>query len=373
VDCVFQSKSGVKITQVPQERFLYGHILDGPDILDEVIVRRKESDRIYGTRAVHIGCHGGGAAANAIINLLCRKGAALRDPEYALEHAAACGRISRVELAAHKALKNCVSELALPALVGELHEHLLERELVRIYCLFEKDSEAATGALQELLERNWALPLADPRSVVIAGYPNVGKSSLFNAIADKERVIVHHTPGTTRDVVDMLVVSDGVPFHLLDSAGLGEAKSSIEKQAEEFALGALGSASLILFVFDNSRAAKEREIEIYNSLDSKRLIPIINKTDLPRAKAPPVPQALEVSALTGAGIEKLRHGITRRLAGKPAGGKGPVVFLDNQERALKAALAAGQAGKACAAAEVVAELLGHIPAPGDSKADLCGL
>jgi tRNA modification GTPase len=353
VDSLFRSKSGRKITTVPPSRFLYGNIVKDGEILDEVIVRRKETDRIYGAETVEIGCHAGGAAAHAIIDALVELGAAHVSFDKVLEAACAQGRISRIEMDAHVALRSCVSGKALPVLLAELDRHHLEREIESICRLIGEGSSQAAQLIRHLLKNSWAIPYVEPQSVFITGFPNVGKSSLFNALTGRERVIVHDTAGTTRDVVDELVLLDEVPVRLLDSAGVGESKTEIEKLAEEFAFRAMEEAALILFVFDSSRPAKEAELKLYRQLDSELLIPIINKTDLPPAGiVPEVSGALKVSALTGKGVPALREEIAGKLARQPRETGEPVVFAAKQRDLLREALERLEAGNGRKALEL---------------------
>ncbi len=388
VDLLFQARSGKAIAKAPAGRFLYGHIVKDGVVLDEVIVRGKETDRIYGAETVQIGCHGGGAAARAIIDALAAEGALETDSEKALEAAWQQGRISRIELDAHHALKGCASERALPVLLAELDKHHLEREIERIYRQKPRTSvrgsdadntpalsgkrggasEAAVLAIRDLLENSWAVAHVEPQPVFITGFPNVGKSSIFNALAGRERVIVHETPGTTRDVVEEVILLDKIPVRLLDAAGVGESKTEIEKLAEEFAFRALDEAALILFVFDGSRPVKETELKLYRQLDSELLIPIINKADLARSELPEeLSGTMEVSALTGQGIEQLRSVIAAKLAPQSGDAAKPAAFTVRQRDLLQRALNALEAGKAIAGLEALGQLLGRLPGSGRGK------
>lgn len=360
-DSIFRSKSRASIAQTPPERFRYGHIVKDGQIIDEVIVRRKEHGRICSAQSVEIGCHGGGVPASTVIDLLVDAGAVLTDSDAMLKAAAGEGRISRIEADAHRMLRACVSEEALHVLLAELEKHSLEKELVRIYRLIAQRDAACVQELRKLLEHSWAVPYADPRPVFITGFPNVGKSSLFNAISGRERVIVHDTPGTTRDVIEELLVADDVPFRLHDCAGVGESRTELEKQAQAFALRAIEAATLILMVFDGSRPVKEAQMELYYHLDCEKLLPIINKTDLERARMPAdLRPCVEVSALTGAGVKELCAKLTRRLTQRPQA-PGPSAFTARQEGSLQTALAALEAGNVTAGLEAIAEVIGRVP------------
>jgi tRNA modification GTPase len=313
------------------------------NILDEVIIRRKEYDRVYGAETVEIGCHAGGAAAQAVMDAFLELGADRSSSEDVLESACEQGRISRIELDARNALENCFCGKALSALLAELHEHPLERETEEICRLIEtntpKEIAKAAQRIRNLLNCTWAIPYVEPQPVFIAGFPNVGKSSLFNALTGVERVIVHDVAGTTRDVVDEMAVLGELPVRLHDSAGVGESATGIEKKAQGFAFRGLKEAALVLFVFDGSRPVKEGELKLYGQLDCAKLIPIINKTDLPETRdIPGLDNALKVSALTGRGIPELGSAIAASLAPQKAPAGRLAVFTGKQEKLLENAL-----------------------------------
>jgi tRNA modification GTPase len=359
VDQVFRAKSGMTLCEAPPGRVLYGWIVDNGVTLDEVIVLRKQTERLYGAATIEIGCHGGGAAARAIMDALAALGAVETTWNQAVETAYKEGRISRIEAESHRALRDCLSPRALPVLLAELDTHPLEREIAGALNLAATDSSKAALRLRALLNQSWAVPFIEPQAVFIAGFPNVGKSSLFNALAGSRKVIVHETPGTTRDYVEEVVAIDELPVRLFDSAGLGESATGIEKLAEEFAFRAMKDARIVLFVFDSSRPLKEGELALYNQLDCATVIPIINKTDLPgAARAAEVPGAIGVSALTGAGLEQVRAAIAGHLLCLPAAVSEAVVFTGRQETVLREALHALESGDAGGAVEALTEALG---------------
>ncbi len=359
VDGIFRSKSGLTLAEAPPGRILYGWIVDNGVTLDEVIALRKETERICDAETVEIGCHGGGAAARAVMDALSGLGAVETTWDQALDAACARGETSHIETEANKALRDCLSPTALPVLLFELDAHPLEREIARTLTLVETDGPKAELALRTLLNQTWPVPFVEPQAVFIAGFPNAGKSSLFNALAGRKKVIVHDTPGTTRDYVDEVVALDELPVRLFDSAGLGESATDIEKLAEEFAFRAMKEARIVLFVFDGSRPVKEGEMTLYNQLDCATLIPIINKTDLPRAEgAAGVPGAIGVSALTGEGLEQVREAVAGHLVCMPAAVSEAVVFTARQEGLLWKALHALEAGDMDGAAGALTEALG---------------
>jgi tRNA modification GTPase len=176
---------------------------------------------------------------------------------------------------------------------GDLHS--AERQLA------ELDSRAAVGG-----------HLTTPWRVVVAGAPNVGKSSLVNAIAGYQRCIVAPTPGTTRDVVTTLVALDGWPVELADTAGMRPAVEALESAGIQLARDTVAAADLCLWVLDSSVPAECPD----PSLDGVKLV--INKIDLPPAWDQPLDKnAIRVSALTGSGIAGLCQAISHWLAPDP--------------------------------------------------------
>jgi tRNA modification GTPase len=148
--------------------------------------------------------------------------------------------------------------------------------------------------------------------VVIAGQPNAGKSSLLNALAGAELAIVTPIPGTTRDVVSQTIQIEGVPLHVIDTAGLRESEDHVEKIGIERAWGQIESADAVLFLHDLTRAAAADYIEgdaaIARTLAARLpgAVPVIdvwNKADLAHAAA----HGLQLSAKTGAGLDELRR------------------------------------------------------------------
>jgi len=358
-DKVFRSKSGITISRSAPGRILYGHLQNSGETIDEAIAVRRENDRIYGSETVEIGCHGGDAAAREAAGLLAGYGAASVTRDDVFEEAVIRGRISRMEAEAQAALLTCASAKVLPALLEEIASHPLEKRSRKILEEISADPGSAARKIRALLENTWAVPFVEPRSVFIAGFPNVGKSSIFNALCEKKRAIVHDSPGTTRDVIEEEISLDGLPLKLFDSAGMGESKDEIEWLAEEFALRGARQADLVVFVFEGSRPVKEREMKLYRRLDCGKLIPIINKADLPDESDGFAPEgAMKVSASTGAGMEKLKHMLATEVLGPNEPNDGPAVFTGRQSELLREALDFLKKDDRGKAAKKIAELIG---------------
>jgi tRNA modification GTPase len=156
-------------------------------------------------------------------------------------------------------------------------------------------------------------------AVAITGLPNVGKSSLFNRLLERDRAIVAEIPGTTRDTLEEEIDLEGVPVRLVDSAGIRPAGDPVESEGIRRARVAEREADLVLFVLDGSRETvdEERAVLAEGGAERSRSLVIVNKVDLPGvAQRPlPCPGALRVSAKTGHGLDGLREVVRQRLLG----------------------------------------------------------
>jgi tRNA modification GTPase len=168
----------------------------------------------------------------------------------------------------------------------------------------------------------------DGFAMAVVGRPNVGKSSVFNALLAQERSIVTDRPGTTRDLVSEFTNIGGIPVRLLDTAGIHDSQDHIEKLGIDRSLQAMVDADIILLVLDTSRKQSRQDLVLKSRLDSLPCIAVMNKADLASrwpAKARRVfsgdwPQ-VEVSAKTGSGIDALRSAILSRVLGTARAGR----------------------------------------------------
>jgi tRNA modification GTPase len=165
--------------------------------------------------------------------------------------------------------------------------------------------------------------------VVIAGQPNVGKSSLINALAGYERAIVFDTPGTTRDALSVLTAIDGWPVELTDTAGIRTTSDDLEQQAIKRARRLLSVAELIVLVFDLSKPWSAEDQQLLR--DFPNAIVVHNKSDIAAANVDPMrPTGLPLSARTNAGMSALVQAIGHRLAPHPPLRGEAVPFTDQQ-------------------------------------------
>ena len=178
-------------------------------------------------------------------------------------------------------------------------------------------NEAARQSVDALLaQADLGLHLTRSWQVVVAGLPNVGKSSLVNAIAGYQRAIVHSTPGTTRDIVSVQTAMDGWPVEISDTAGLRETGGEIERAGLDLARQKILAADLIVLVFDNSLPWSDQDQALVEAHPAA--LRVHNKSDVPPASGPGQrPPGVEVSAMHSAGIDGLCHEIAVRLVPHP--------------------------------------------------------
>jgi tRNA modification GTPase len=228
---------------------------------------------------------------------------------------------SEATLALSKAATLRTAKILLDQTHGAFH-----REIARL--LNADDEELARGVDRLLIHSRTGLHLCEPFRVVIAGAPNVGKSSLVNALAGYTRSIVSPIAGTTRDIVTTRLAIDGWPIELADTAGLREGGETLESMGREQARAALKDADLVLWVLDVSKRIISPETI------SGRLFTIANKIDAPSASNNPA-HGPRVSAKTGEGIEELCQFISRQLVPQPPEPGEAVPFLEKQVRILQ--------------------------------------
>lgn len=196
--------------------------------------------------------------------------------------------------------------------------------------------------------------LRDGLKVAIVGRPNVGKSSLMNALFGSERAIVTASAGTTRDVIDEKVSMDGVPVRLIDTAGIREANDEAERIGVDRARAALRDADVVCLVLDASAPLTAQDEALLTQTQAGTRIVVLNKSDLPQACAS-VGDAIHVSAKTGEGLRALQDAILALAA--PARADGSIITNERHIRALELALhalrdAAAASELDCAATDV---------------------
>ena len=336
---IFRAKSngGLK-----SHRFSYGDVVEPAtgDLVDEAMVVFMKCPNSY-TRedVVEIQCHGGTLVVSRILSLAIAQGARLAEPGEFTKRAFLNGRIDLVQAEAVMDVISSRTDASL-ALAQHQREGLLSRRLSVVkegvlYALayvealidFPEDDvdvavetdvlgrvAPALAELDLLIEGfDEGRVLRDGVSVVIAGKPNVGKSSLLNTLLKEKRAIVTSVPGTTRDLIEEVVNINGLPVKLLDTAGIRESEDQVEQEGVRLSLDRIPKADLVLFVIDGSAPFAAEDAAILQAIGGKSCIVVRNKSDLPLQAALPAgcsAPVVPISTLTGAGIPELRDAIT---------------------------------------------------------------
>lgn len=240
--------------------------------------------------------------------------------------------------------------------LDRLRADLLELEALIAYDIDFPDEDEGPVPV-ERVERTWAAArdgiaqllatapegerLREGALLVIAGRPNAGKSSLFNALLGRERAIVTEVPGTTRDAIEAHAVLEGFPFRLVDTAGLRDSSDRVEKIGIEVARRYLGAADLVLFCRDAGCEMRDTESEEFLASCRAPVVEVLTKVDLgPPSDRPTVRPSVAVSVVTGAGLAELRHWLAELAFGRllALGDVEPVVTRARHRAALERAL-----------------------------------
>jgi len=364
-----------RLADAPTHTLLYGRLAlndsaasPGSGVFDEVLVSVMRAPRSY-TRedVVEINCHGGIRLADEVIRACVSLGARRAERGEFTERAFLNGRLDLAQAEAVLDLVKARTKDALSAAYYELNGGLSARinalrdrltaSLARIETGLEFDEEdlgvgdprAESAAFREILSEISALVgtyargrlIAEGASVAIIGPPNVGKSSLLNAILGEDRAIVSHIPGTTRDLVEGEADLDGVRVRFVDTAGLRETGDAVEREGTKRAGRAASAADVVLLVCDGSG---EIPWDL-TPVSGRNAIIVINKMDKARNEVLSVLSAsagstpvFRVSALSGEGLDTLCRGIRETLcADAPEPKTGGVIIRARHADALSAA------------------------------------
>ena len=362
----------------------------GAAAIDEAVVTAFAAPHSYtGEDVVEIAAHGSPVVLETLLRGALSFGARLAGPGEFTQRAFLNGRI---DLTQAEAVQDLIAaqtleqvRMAAQQLGGALSQRVapVKEELVTLIALLEAGMDFAAGELDDVdvvspqqirtvltnvraalerLERSYARGhrLREGASLALVGRPNVGKSSLFNRLLQRERAIVTPLPGTTRDTVEEAMAVGGIPLRLIDTAGLRLAGEPPVDEAEALGIArsreALADADLVVVVLDATTAVSEEETALLRSLDGRPHVVVGNKSDLlestpPRGKDEP--GSLLTSALTGEGLEGLRAAILRLLHAEGDAATGGVLNSLRQQQAVATAL------ESLAAAETANE--GRIP------------
>lgn len=344
----FQPQGGKKLADYAVGRAVYGRFQSSDAADEDVVVGILSADEL------EIHCHGGEAAAQAICDALVEEGGeGLTAPDWIGETTA-----DRISAAALKTLASARTERTAAVLLDQ-YRGALRAAIERIErSLAEKNGAAAEEEIRRLL-RWWAdvgRHLTVPWKVVFAGRPNVGKSSLMNAILGYERSIVWPEPGTTRDVLVATTAIEGWRVELSDVAGLRVSGELIEREGIARAEQQIAAADLVVFVEDATAPWDDKLQRSFCHRRARGVVIAHNKWDLDGATREGRPRGVATSAVTGLGVKDLCSAMAKVLVPESPPCGLAVPFTVEQVRALDETLMELKSGNMKAAADAIGRL-----------------
>lgn len=306
-DKIFRRKGGKTLAEMETHTIHYGHICDGEEVIDEVMVLLMKNPRSY-TRedTVEIDCHGGVYVMKKILETVIKYGARPAEPGEFTKRAFLNGRIdlsqaeSVIDVIQAKndfALKSSMKQLSgsVSAAIKEIRGEVLHEIAFIESALDDPEHISLDGypeklksiveEIQKKVEKllstsDNGIILKEGISTVIVGKPNAGKSSLLNTLVGEERAIVTDIAGTTRDVLEEQINLNGIILNVIDTAGIRETEDVVEKIGVDKAKKYLSDADLVIYVVDSSTNLDENDFEIMELLKDRQAIILLNKSDL---------------------------------------------------------------------------------------------
>jgi len=372
----FRTPKGKQLADFEHHKVYYGSIFDqSMRLLDTVILLPMKAPRSYTCEdVIEIQCHGGLIPVKNILESLLAEGVRLAEPGEFTMRAYLNGRIDLVQAESVIDLINAKTDKSMNIALHQLNGGLsgiiknIKASYVELGSTLETriefveedvETEDNTAIIKNVKSvQNKVLNLIDSFKMgkllnegvllVLVGSPNVGKSSLLNALLQEERSIVTNIPGTTRDFIQENMSIDGIPFRVTDTAGISHTHDLIEQEGVKRSYDKMHEADITLFLLDGSREISEDELKIAALLDAPRSIIVINKSDLPQKtdlenikKLDIECPVVSISALTNTGVEKLKTCIIEKLGGHIEKER-VLVSNERQMLALKDAHTAGE-------------------------------
>lgn len=371
---ILRHLSGKPVSSWPERFVRVGMVVDSNgDLLDQVVFFLFKKPRSYtGEDILEIQGHGGEENLKLILSATLKAGARLAEPGEFTKRAFLNGRmdLSQAEAVIDliRAQTDIAQRAAFAQLSGKLSAllHNLEEDLMRILVPLEAaldypedeipdfDRKEASIKIDEvkrmiadlISQADKGRILREAATIVLAGRPNVGKSSILNRLLGEERAIVTPIPGTTRDFVAEIINLDGIPVRLVDTAGLREIDDPVEKEGVLRSWQLMEKAEIILFILDSAEEISAEEKEFVSKLKDKKVIFILNKSDLPTKTSPqdlsfvfPGTPVMTVSTLTGAGMEEMKKRLREELIGEEISREHPVLVTRlRHKKALEKAM-----------------------------------
>lgn len=341
IELVNKIFKGKDLTKVASHTINYGHIIDSNNnVIDEVLISVFKAPKTYTKEdVVEINCHGGMFVTNQIYELLVLNNARPATPGEFTKRAFLNGRIDLTKAEAVmdiiEAENLTASRMATSALMGSTKEKVddLRKRLMDIISIISvnidypeyDDVEELTnnqilpklkyiyGDIINILERSKSAKyLKNGVETAIIGKPNVGKSSLLNALLEEQKAIVTAIPGTTRDTIEAKINLGSVTLNLIDTAGIRNTEDVVEKIGVEKSFEVISKAELVLLVLDGSRKIDESDRELLELVKNKKHLTIVNKSDLKQViDLNELENPIIISTSSTKDIENLKNEITK--------------------------------------------------------------
>lgn len=304
---VFQNFKGNRIEEISNRKLQYGHIVDKDSVVDEVLIAFMKNPYTY-TREdmVEIYCHGGSIAVRKVLNLLLVKGAFIAERGEFTRRAFLNGRldlsqaeavIDLIDAKTDKSYEASLNQLSggLKNEIKELKDKILDmltrvefsinfmedlQDELPVQPVLDRGDEVVQNIDRLLNTSNKGRILREGIRTVIVGKPNVGKSSLLNAILKENRAIVTDIPGTTRDTIEEYIDLGGVSIKLIDTAGIRDTEDVVESIGVSKSISLIESADLVIGIFDMSGQLDQEDLKIIELLKDRKSIILLNKHDL---------------------------------------------------------------------------------------------
>ena len=339
VNKIFKGKN---LEDVDSHTINYGHIVDGSEIIDEVLVSVMKSPKTFTTEdVVEINTHGGIASTNKTLELLLENGCRLAEPGEFTKRAFLNGRIDLLEAEAvmdmidaktEKQRKMAVNQIdgKTSNLINELRNDMVQIisninvnidypeyddvDIITNDILVPKIKNLKDKIKTILKESENGKIIKEGIKTSIIGRPNVGKSSLLNALLQEEKAIVTNIAGTTRDIVEGQITINGIILNMIDTAGIRKTEDMIEAIGVEKSLKIMEDADLVLFMLNNNEEISEDIKELLKKINTKKYLVLINKKDLEKKLKKEElnidkNKIVELSIINNEGIEELKEKI----------------------------------------------------------------
>ena len=315
----------------------YGHIVENGKIIDEVLVSIMLAPKTFTKEdTIEINCHGGISTTNKVLELVLSNGARLAEPGEFTKRAFLNGRI---DLTQAEGIMNLIEsksekarEMSINQLTGSVSDIIskIRQKLISIISNIEVNIDYPEYEDIEVITNKKIIPLiqnireeliitiknsengnliTEGIKIGIIGRPNVGKSSLLNALLEENKAIVTDIAGTTRDIVEGDFILNGIICHIIDTAGIRKTSDVVEKLGVNKSLEIIDTADLIIFMLNNNNELSNEEIDLLNKIKNKKHIIVVNKIDLKNKLNLEEKNIIKISITENIGIDKLKEKI----------------------------------------------------------------